>query len=63
MQLLTQDYSKDGKRFVTSSLAFNDRPSEESQLQTFKIIKELEELRKKDPKAMQQKYDEYLKRI
>ncbi|MDN5421931.1 MAG: hypothetical protein L0G07_00835 [Chryseobacterium sp.] len=62
MQLLTQDYSKDGKRFVTSSLAFNDRPSEESQLQTFKIIKELEDLRKKDPKAMQQKYDEYLKK-
>jgi len=61
MQLLTQDYTKGGKRFVTSSLAFNDRPVGELQLKTAEIMKELEELRKKDPKAMQQKYDEYLK--
>ncbi|KFF24162.1 hypothetical protein [Chryseobacterium vrystaatense] len=62
MQLLTQDYTKGGKRFVSSSLAFNDRPSEESQIKTAEIMKELGELRKKDPKAMQQKYDDYVKK-
>lgn len=62
MQLLTQDYTKEGKRFVSSSLAFNDRPSEESQIKTSEIMKELEDLRKKDPKAMQQKYDDYVKK-
>lgn len=59
MQLLTQDMEKDGKRFVSSTLAFNDRPSKESQLKTMEIMNELEALRKKDPKAMEEKYKVY----
>lgn len=59
MQLLTQDYQKGDKRFVSSSLAFNDRPSKESQSKTAEIMKELEELRKKDPDAMRLKQKEY----
>lgn len=59
MQLLTQDYQQGGKRFVSSSLAFNDRPSKESQLKTAEIMKELETLGKKDLKMMQKKQQEY----
>jgi len=59
MQLLTQDMRKGDKRFVSSTLAFNDRPSKESQDRTSKIMAELQELRKKDPQAMQEKYKEY----
>jgi hypothetical protein len=59
MQLLTQDYQKGDKRFVSSSLAFNDRPAKENQLKTAEIMKELEELGKKDPKVMQEKFKEY----
>lgn len=59
MQLLTQDVGKGDKRFVSSTLAFNDRPNKESQLKTMEIMKELETLRKKDPEAMQKKYKEY----
>ncbi|WP_281233833.1 hypothetical protein [Flavobacterium gelatinilyticum] len=59
MQLLTQDMEKDGKRFVSSTLAFNDRPIKESQLKTMEIMTELEELRKKDPKVIEEKYREY----
>lgn len=59
MQLLTQDYQKGQKRFVSSTLAFNDRPTKESQLKTTEIMKELETLRKRDPKAMQEKYKAY----
>ncbi len=59
MQLLTQDAGEGNKRFVSSTLAFNDRPSKESQLKTAEIMKELEELRKKDPKAMQEQYKQY----
>lgn len=59
MQLLTQDAGQGDNRFVSSMLAFNDRPRKESQLKTAEIMKELEELRKKDPKAMQEKYKQY----
>lgn len=59
MQLLTQDYRQGDKRMVTSSLVFNDRPAGEKQLRTMEISRELETLRKKDPKAMQEKYREY----
>lgn len=59
MQLLTQDVEQGDKRFVSSTLAFNDRPSKESQLKTMEIMKELEELGKKDPTAMQKKHKEY----
>lgn len=59
MQLLTQDVAQGDKRFVSSTLAFNDRPSKESQLKTMEIMTELEELRKRDPKAMQEKQREY----
>ncbi|MFA7448931.1 MAG: hypothetical protein WCY77_10875 [Weeksellaceae bacterium] len=59
MQLLTQDIGQGEKRMVSSTLAFNDRPSKESQLKTAEIMKELEELRKKNPQAMQEKYNAY----
>ena len=56
MQLLTEDYREGDKRFVTSGLMFNDRPSKESQIKTAEIMKELDELGKKDPKAAEEKY-------
>ncbi len=59
MQLLTQDMGKGDNRFVSSTLAFNDRPSKESQLKSMEIMKELEVLRKKDLKMMEEKYREY----
>jgi hypothetical protein len=59
MQLLTQDYQENGQRFVSSGLMFNDRPAKESQLRTTEIMKELEELGKKDPKASEEKYLAY----
>jgi hypothetical protein len=59
MQLLTQDYQQGNKRFVSSSLMFNDRPAKESQSKTAQIMKELEELGKKDPKAAEEKYKAY----
>ena len=59
MQLLTQDYKEGDKRFVSSGLMFNDRPSKESQVVTAKIMKELDELGKKDPKAADEKYKMY----
>ncbi len=59
MQLLTQDYKEGDKRFVSSSLVFNDRPVNESQARTGEIMKELDELGKKDRKAMEEKYHLY----
>lgn len=59
MQLLTQDIKEGDKRFVSSALMFNDRPSKESQSRTGEIMKELGELRKKDPKAAEEKYKTY----
>jgi hypothetical protein len=59
MQLLTQDNQEGDQRFVTSGLMFNDRPSKESQSRTAAIMKELEELGKKDPKAADEKYKAY----
>lgn len=59
MQLLTTDYQHGDQRFVTSSLAFNDRPSRESQIKTMEIMRELEAISLEDPEAMQEKYDAY----
>ncbi|NOT94235.1 hypothetical protein [Ferruginibacter sp.] len=59
MQLLTQDYKEGDKRVVTSGLMFNDRPSKESQIKTEQIMKELDKLGKKDPKAADEKYKLY----
>ena len=59
MQLLNEDYKEGDKRFVSSSLMFNDRPSKESQIKTGEIMKELDELGKKDPKAADEKYKMY----
>lgn len=59
MQLLTQDQGEGNKRFVSSGLMFNDRPLKESQQQTARIMKELDELGKKDPKAAEEKYKAY----
>ena len=58
-QLITEDYKEGDRRFVGSSLRGSDRPSKESQLKTAEIMKELDELRKKDPKASQEKYNQY----
>jgi len=59
MQLLTQDYQEGNKRIVSSGLMFNDRPTNESQIRTAEIMKELDELGKKNPKAAQEKYKAY----
>jgi hypothetical protein len=59
MQLLTKDYQEGDKRFVSSGLMFNDRPSKESQIKTATIMKELGELGKKDPKVADEKYKMY----
>lgn len=59
MQLLTQDTSENGNRFVSSGLTFNDRPSKESQTKTGDLMKELNALGKKDPKAAEEKYKMY----
>ena len=59
MQLLTEDHQEGDKRFVGSSLMFQDRPRNESQLKMGDIRKELQELRQKDPKAWQEKYNAY----
>lgn len=59
MQLLTQDVKRGDKRFVASSLVFNDRPEKETQLKVMEIMKELEKLRSTDPALMQEKYLEY----
>ena len=59
MQLLAEDSKEGDQRFVTSGLMFNDRPSKESQMGTAKVMKELGELGKKDPKAADEKYKTY----
>ncbi|WPR77189.1 hypothetical protein [Algoriphagus sp. NG3] len=59
MQLLTTDSQRGDKRFVSSSLVFNDRPAKESQEKTAAIMDELSELRKSDPEAFKLKYEEY----
>lgn len=60
MQLLTEDYSKGNERFVASSLVFNDRAPKETQLKSMEITKELEALRKTNPKMAKQKYNQYI---
>jgi hypothetical protein len=60
MQLLTQDMREGDKRFVSSGLMFNDRPAKESQLRSVAIMKELDELGKKDQKAAEEKYQSYV---
>ncbi|OBX19706.1 hypothetical protein LX77_01385 [Gelidibacter algens] len=59
MQLLNEDYKEGDQRFVSSSLMFNDRPSKESQIRTGELMKELDILGKKDPKAAEEKYKMY----
>ena len=59
MQLLTEDSKEGDQRFVSSSLVFNDRPSKESQIKTGELMKELDNLGKKDPKAADEKYKMY----
>ena len=46
MQLITEDQGEGDKRFVSSALVFNDRPSKESQSKTASLMKELDELGK-----------------
>lgn len=59
MQLLTRDYKEGDQRFVSSTLAFNDRPAGESQLRTMELMKELDSLRTIAPEIMEAKYKEY----
>lgn len=61
MQLLMQDDKVGDERFVRSSISFIDQPAKETQARRSEINKELEELGKKDRKAMQEKYQEYKK--
>ncbi len=61
MQLLMQDDKTGDERFVRSSLAFIDQPLKETQQKRDEINRELDELGKKDRKAMQEKYNEYKK--
>jgi hypothetical protein len=61
MQLLTEDSQQGNERFVSSGLAFNDRPAKETQLKSVEIMKELDELGKKNPKAAEDKYNDYVK--
>ena len=57
MQLLTTDKKRNGKRYKTGGLIFNDRPDKETQLGISKIHKELDAI--KDRKLRRQKYKEY----
>lgn len=59
MQLLTQDQKEGDRRSVSTSLVFNDRAVNESQSKMGEIMKELDELGKKDPNAMQEKFKLY----
>lgn len=59
MQLLTEDYREGNNRYVTSGLMFNDRPVNESQAKIGSIMRELDSLGKKDPKAAEEKYRAY----
>ncbi len=59
MQILMRDDKNGDDRFVRSSIAFIDQPAKETQARRSEINKELEELGKKDRKAMQEKYQEY----
>lgn len=61
MQLLTSDVKEGDKRYVSGGLMFNDRPVNESQIRMSEINKELDELSKRDPKAADEKYQEYKK--
>ena len=61
MQLLTEDNQEGDQRSVSTNLVFNDRPAKESQIKTAKLMKELDELGKKNPQAAQEKYNEYQK--
>jgi hypothetical protein len=58
MQLLTQDVREGDKRFVSSSLAFNDRPAKESQARTAEIMEELKALNPQDARAKMKVYEE-----
>lgn len=60
MQLLTQDVKVGDERFVGSTLAFNDRAKNETQMVTMEIMKELGELRKTNREAYTKKYQEYI---
>ena len=59
MQLIAEDHQVGDKRFVSSNLVFSDRPGKETQLKNSEIIKELDALRKKDPKLWKEKYKSY----
>jgi len=59
MQLLTTDEKKEGRRFVSGSLVFNERPVNESMSKVEKIHAEIDELRKTDEAAADKKYQQY----
>jgi hypothetical protein len=59
MQLLTTDEKTKGRRYVSSSLVFNERPVNESMATVAKINDEINQLAKTSESAAQKKYDEY----
>ncbi|CAM1347360.1 hypothetical protein [Tenacibaculum crassostreae] len=58
MQLLATDKKRNGKRYKTGGLIFNDRPDKETQLGISKIHKELDAI--KDRKLRRKKRQEYI---
>ncbi|MCH7400833.1 hypothetical protein ACFOUP_12700 [Belliella kenyensis] len=61
MQILMNDDKVGDERFVRSSIAFINQPTNETQARRSEINQELAELRKTDRQAMQEKYQEYKK--
>lgn len=59
MQLKKVDYKIGNDKFVSSSLTFNDRPANETQQRTEEVLKELDELRSKNPELWKRKLKEY----
>lgn len=61
VQLMMQDFQQGDRRLVTGGLRFNDQVPQFTHQRVAEISDELEELRKTDPKAMQEKLREYRK--
>lgn len=58
MQLITLDQKVGSERFKKGGLIFNDRPDNETQQESIRIMEELKGI--KDPQIRQEKYQEYV---
>ncbi len=61
VQLMMQDFQQGDSRVVTGGLRFNDQAPQFTHQRVAEISDELEDLRRKDPKAAQEKLREYRK--